>query len=141
LARKRVLESFYDLQEQVFAVRCNEAVQPVDGQPGSLCWLCFVWFNCTPPLYAQMLLRSDHDENFLLLNNALLNVMERTLELETSECRMSALHGLGLWHRKFSKYVDSIITQFLSRKRSKKLKSGVRQYAKKARHGEVQDYC
>ena len=47
-----------------------------------------------------------------VLDQAILTVMESTLQLDSIACRESALHGLGHWQHEYPERVGEIIDRF-----------------------------
>nr|MBA3874138.1 hypothetical protein [Anaerolineae bacterium] len=98
--RLRCINSIFTLYQQVFAVRCSphlsNVIRSVELEPDDLNVLnsiCYMWWDISP-LYPDM-----EVDNLQLVRNAVLNVMRKTLELDSIVCQESALHGLGHWDR------------------------------------------
>jgi hypothetical protein len=69
------------------------------------------------------------------VDEVLLDVMTRTLGLESEPCREGALHGLGHWHRAYPDRTTTIIDEWL--KGEPCISPDLRQYAMSARSGCV----
>lgn len=106
-ARQRCIRSFHQLYEQCFARRCSPHLSHVD-EPGAnpLNMVCYMWWDINP-LYAK-----PDDPTRRDLADAVLQVMESTLQLDSIACRESALHGLGHWQHAYPERVGAIIDRF-----------------------------
>jgi hypothetical protein len=106
-ARERCVASFHQLYEQCFARRCSPHLSHID-EPGAnpLNSACYMWWDIIP-----LFPRTD-DPAHRELNEAILQVMESTLQLDSIACRESALHGLGHWQHAFPERVGEIIDKF-----------------------------
>jgi hypothetical protein len=127
--RKRCILSFFTLFEQIFATRCSPQLGHL-GEPGRdvLNKVCYTWWDIFP-FWGQVgeQPRPEIDEAFL-------EVMNRTLDLNSDACRESALHGLG--HLPFFREkVIEIIDQFLAR--NPKLRPELKVYAHRAQAMDV----
>jgi len=69
------------------------------------------------------------------VDEALLDVMARTLRLDSEPCREGALHGLGHWHRAYPERTSDIIEAWLDEEPS--ISPELRRYATSARGGCV----
>jgi hypothetical protein len=69
------------------------------------------------------------------VGGVLLQVMERTLRLESEPCREGALHGLGHWRAAHPERVTAIVDAWLGEEPA--ISSELRQYAMSARSGCV----
>lgn len=105
--RVRCVRSFHELFEQCFARRCSPHLshlpEPVEN-PLNL--VCYMWWDIHP-LYGD-----PEDPAHLELDEAALQVMESTLQLDSIPCRESALHGLGHWQYRYPQRVGEIIDRF-----------------------------
>ena len=106
-ARQRCIHSFHQLYAGCFARRCTPHLSHVD-EPGAgpLNSVCYMWWDIIP--FAgrpEDPFRTEFDE-------AILQVMESTLQLDSIACRESALHGLGHWQHAYPKRVGEIIDRF-----------------------------
>lgn len=112
--RIHCVESFSSLFEDLFALRCSEHLIHLmvpsgapHPEPNPLNLVCYMWWDIMPWEGAPKdALRHEFDA-------AALGVMERTLSLESSACRESALHGLGHWQRYYPDRVAEIIDRAL----------------------------
>ena len=106
-ARQRCIQSFHQLYEQCFARRCSPHLSHID-EPGAspLNMVCYMWWDINP-LYAK-----PGDTAHRELAEAVLQVMESTLYLDSNPCRESALHGLGHWQHAYPERVGQIIDSF-----------------------------
>jgi hypothetical protein len=129
-ARQRCVHSFQPLYEDCFAKRCTPHLSHL-GEPGAgqLNLVCYMWWDILP------VAGSPDDPACKEVNQALLQVMDSALKLDSIACQESALHGLGHWHIRFPEQVESIIQNFLQR--SNALPENLRKYALNALSGCV----
>ena len=128
--RERCIESFQALYEQCLARRCSPHLSHLD-EPGAspLNLVCYMWWDIIP-LYGK-----PDDPAGRQLGEALLQVMETTLELDSIACRESALHGLGHWQHAYPQRVGEIIDSFSMR--HPRLPEKLRDYMLNAYTGHV----
>jgi len=109
-ARQRCILSIHQLYEQCFDRRCSPHLSHID-EPGAnpLNMVCYMWWDIIP-LYGQPDAPA-HKE----MADAILQVMESTLQLDSIACRESALHGLGHWQHAYPERVGQIIDRFSMR--------------------------
>ena len=108
--RLSLIESIYNLFKNLFARRCSPHLSYIDEKGANpLNSVCYMWWDllpiCGQPDYPN---RSKIDQKIL-------NVMQRTLELPSIACQESALHGLGHWETHYPKQVETIINNFLEK--------------------------
>jgi hypothetical protein len=118
------VESIFDLNRDLLAARCGDSL--VDDGPWSLVTTTFMLWDLNSALYAR-----PEDP---AVDAACLRAMTRTLSLQSSVCRRSALHGLGHWASEYPDQVGGTIDAFLARK---DLLPDEREYAMRAREGNV----
>ena len=117
--RRRCVESIHQLYEQCFARRCSPhplapparaGVSHID-EPGAnpLNLVCYMWWDILP------IAGQPDDPQRRELDEAILGVMESTLQLDSIPCRESALHGLGHWQPAYPARVGEIIDRFSMR--------------------------
>ena len=106
-ARGRCVDSIYRLYEQCFAKRCSPHLCHLD-EPGAnpLNAVCYMWWDIIP------IAGKPDDPARRQLDQAILKVMESTLQLDSIACRESALHGLGHWQMYYPDQVREIIDSF-----------------------------
>ena len=106
-ARRRCIASIHQLYEQCFVTRCSPHLSHID-EPGAnpLNSVCYMWWDIIP-LYGKPDDPAQKD-----LGEAVLQVMESTLQLDSIPCRESALHGLGHWQHAYPERVGEIIDKF-----------------------------
>jgi hypothetical protein len=68
--------------------------------------------------------------------DAILQVLARTLRVESEACREGALHGLGHWHLAHAERVEAIVDEWLAERPA--ISAELRAYAGYARGGCVQ---
>jgi hypothetical protein len=90
---------------------------------------CFMWWDIIP-LYARMPV-----PNADLIDDAVINVFEHVILMDSEACQESVLHGLGHWYCGLLKRTEPIVRRFLERKG---LSSEIRAYAENAAIGHVQ---
>ncbi len=128
--RKRCIRSIYTLFEHCFAPRCSPHLSHLDERSANpLNSVCYMWWDRFPAYgQPQDPARAEVDSKFL-------DVMRRTLNLNSSACRESALHGLGHWSIDYAE-ATTIIDDFLIR--TPNLSRALKEYALQARVGAVQ---
>jgi hypothetical protein len=129
-ARQRCIRSFQSLYRDCFAKRCTSHLSHLD-EPGAgpLNAVCYMWWDVLP------VAGRPQDPAYQEMNQAILQVMEAALKLDSIACQESALHGLGHWHLQYSSEVEEIIQGFLQR--NKALPENLRKYALSAMSGCV----
>ncbi|MEQ8674821.1 MAG: hypothetical protein RLP44_18135 [Aggregatilineales bacterium] len=132
-SRVKTLKHTYTVFEQLFAPRCTPDTSAyrmeVDEHMNPLNSICYMWWDVIP-LYGK-----SGDPNREVLDPCCIEVMERTLQLNSIACQESALHGLGHWARAYPEKVQPIIDAYLTRE--KNLLPDLRDYALAARRGAV----
>ena len=106
-ARERCVASMHQLYAQCFARRCSPHLSHID-EPGAnpLNSACYMWWDLIP------IAGKPDDPARAKLDQAILQVMDSTLQLDSIACRESALHGLGHWQRAYPERVGEIIDKF-----------------------------
>ena len=105
--RQRCIYSIHQLYEQCFAKRCSPHLSHLDEAGANpLNGICYMWWDIIP-IYGK-----PEDPARKELDQAILQLMESTLQLDSIACRESALHGLGHWQRKYPERVGEIINNF-----------------------------
>jgi len=118
---------YSDLMAPLYGNDLGQAGKLPSDRPNSA---CYMWWDVIP--------LDGHSENPEkdLLSDAVLHVFRETLKLRSEACLESVLHGCGHWHMYRSKEIESIITQFLKRRRD--ISAFLRLYAELAAQGLVQ---
>lgn len=131
--RLRCIAAIYTVYEQLFAVRCTSQVarlvdETIERNP--LNYICFMWWDVFPthghpdqPEYAE-------------LDQAILDVITRTLSIDSEACQEAALHGLSEWHYRYPRTVMEIGKRFLAE--NPQITPELRAYGEKAYWGGVQ---
>jgi hypothetical protein len=105
--RARCVASMHQLYEQCFARRCSPHLSHLDERGANpLNLVCYMWWDIIP------IAGKPDDPARASLDQAILQVMESTLQLDSLACRESALHGLGHWQMQYPKRVGEIIDRF-----------------------------
>jgi hypothetical protein len=129
--RKRCIQSFYAVYKSLFALRCSphlsHFVEPASSPLNSA---CYMWWDLISITGAP----ADPDRR--PLDAEILDVMRKTLEIDSVPCQEGALHGLGHWFFHYKDAVKSIIDSFLER--NPNLRPELKAYALNARRGNVQ---
>jgi len=106
-ARRRCIASFHQLYEQCFVRRCTPHLSHIDEPgAGALNMVCYMWWDIIP------IAGKPNDPNRQEFDEAILQVLESTLQLDSIPCRESALHGLGHWQIYYPQRVGEIIDKF-----------------------------
>lgn len=71
-----------------------------------------------------------------VLDDHILSVMEKIVQLPNQACQEGALHGLGHWQYAYPDRVAQIIDEYLAKK-ADELREELAQYARHARIGYV----
>lgn len=134
--RIRCIESMFEFFKQVFAVRCSSHLsnllrtsEPNPAGLSALNSVCYMWWDISP-LYGAM-----EVDNLQIMSETILNVMKKTLELDSIACQESALHGLGHWKRYFPKETHDTIKNWLDK--HPHLSEDLKFYAERAQVGRV----
>ena len=106
-ARGRCIASIHQLYEQCFARRCSPHFSHL-SEPGAnpLNLVCYMWWDIIP------IAAKPDDPARAELDQAILQVLDSTLQLDSIACRESALHGLGHWQMYYQERVGEIIDTF-----------------------------
>lgn len=129
-ARQRCIRSIGSLYRDCFAKRCTSHLSHLD-EPGAgpLNSVCYMWWDIIP------LAGQPDDPAHKEIDQAILQVMETTLQLTSIACQESAFHGLGHWHLRYPGQVEDIIQSFLGD--NKGLPENLQRYALSALNGCV----
>jgi hypothetical protein len=124
--------SINSLFERLFAVRCSPFLShllTVVDKSNPLNHVCYMWWDMLPvhghpqePEYAE-------------IDKACLEVMTKTLQLDSIACQESALHGLGHWSHRYREPVKALVQQFLDTNPG--LDPDLKEYALRAQYGRV----
>ena len=107
--RLKAIESIFNLNLECYAKRCTEALGHLSETGSSLNSSCYMFWDVCP------ITSLDDVPEAKEMQDAILNVLEKTLTIEHRACRESALHGLSemtLWR---PESVQEIIDHFLSK--------------------------
>jgi hypothetical protein len=101
--RRDCIRAIYTLFEQYFAPKLPQISEDKLGEA------CYMWWDVCP-LYGKP------DENGMReIDWEVLEVMVKTLNLESKACQQSALHGLGHWHLEYPEFVRNTIDSYLAK--------------------------
>ena len=126
--RVEAIGNIFHLYSDCFAKRCAEILAHISEEGPPLNSSCYMfWDLCRFSNLEGML-------GYKETQDAVLNVLEKTLAIEHIACREGALHGLGHIANSCPEKVREIIDGFLSRN---KLDDKLVAYALKAREGKV----
>jgi hypothetical protein len=128
------IDSFYVVYRDLFAIACSpilsHALATYDADYNRLNNTCYMWWDMmTFPLHG-------HDPAREKLNQPILDVMDKTLQIDHIACQEGALHGLGHWFRDYPTFVQKRVNRFLAK--NPRLPRGLHKYALAARTGRVQ---
>jgi hypothetical protein len=128
--RLACVRSILPLFERLFAPRCSDALSHLSEAPaGTLNVVCYMWWD------EFIAIAHPDDRHFQTLREAALEVMEKTLRLNSAACQEAVLHGLGHWHRQFPARTAEIIDAYLGA--NSQLDPRLASYARSARSGCV----
>jgi len=102
------IESFNVVYRDLFAKRCTNRKRG-DPKYNPLNEVCFMWWDIFP-FHPRKRPTSAEAEK---IDQALLDVMVKALQLKSRACQESALHGLGHWYKAYASFVYEVITQFI----------------------------
>ena len=126
--RLEAIGNVFYLYSGCFAKRCAETLGHLSEEGSALNSSCYMfWDLCRFSNLDDMLENKE-------TQNAILDVLEKSLAIEHKACREGALHGLGHIANTCPEEVRVIIDGFLSRN---KLDDKLLAYALKAREGNV----
>ena len=129
-AKLRCIRSFYNLFETCFYKKCTPHLLHRDEHsPSPLNQICYMWWDLYPG-YGQ-----PHDTTIAELDREILEVMKKTLALNSVALRENALHGLGHWQPYYPNAVQGIIDRFLEQNMA--IRQELRDYAMEARIGDI----
>jgi hypothetical protein len=125
------ISAIYTLFERIFAPRCAPVLSHLD-EPGAndLNSICYMWWD-EIGIHVK---RWDRERREM--DQAILDVLRRTLALPNVACQESALHGLGHNIRGYRDPIGGIIDAYLAANPG--LRPELRVYAENARIGHVQ---
>lgn len=90
---------------------------------------CFMWWDIIP-LYGRMPV-PDAD----LIDDAVINIFEQVILMDSEPCQESVIHGLGHWHNGVPDRTELIVKRYLART---DISPGMREYAQQALYGNIQ---
>lgn len=129
----RTVGSIFTVYERLFLPKCTShlchLMRERDSSMNPLNSICYMWWDIFPT-WGQPDNEAYHQRDQLLLN-----VMRRTLDLDSDACREGALHGLGHWAFEYEEEVQQIIDDFLLV--HPHLRPELIEYAQNARRGNV----
>lgn len=133
--RRAAIRAIGDLYEKLFAVRCTPHLSWINEPGGSpLNEACYMWWDSLPAATCARL--RTEEPRAAETDAVVLDVLRRTLALDSVACQEAALHGLGHRRQHYPAEVEAIIDDFLG------CGSGLRpelvEYARRARVGYVQ---
>lgn len=123
--RQRCVQSFYTVYADLYAPTCDPRLGHRSEPGNPLNMTCYMWYDIIP-------LQADLHPEFI---PTLIDVLERTLQLDNIACQEGALHGFGHWGRFAPQQTDRIISTFL--KNNPHLREELRVYAHSANGGCV----
>ena len=130
-ARQRCVASIHQLYEQCFLPRCSPHLSHLPERvENPLNMVCYMWWDLIP------ISGRPDDTGRRDLDQAILQVLESTLYLDSIACREGALHGLGHWQMDYPRQVGEIIDRFSMTQ--PELPAEIQQYMLRAYGGSVQ---
>jgi hypothetical protein len=127
-ARLDAVRSIFNLYADCFAKRCAECLGHLSEEGSELNSACYMFWDICPLSYLEDC--PDQVE----MEDAVLSVLEQTLQIQHRACREGAFHGLSELFYSRPERVHRIIDQFL---KSTTLDEKLLTYARSAREGNV----
>jgi hypothetical protein len=127
--RLRCFEAMYQVYEGLFAPKCSPSLGHLSEDSNMLNLVCYMWWDIIP-IYGK-----PNEPERAEIDKTVLEVMAKTLELNSVACQEGALHGLGHWCDYYPQKVGKIIDDFLAQNPS--LRPELKQYALNARRASV----
>ncbi len=128
--RRQCIRSVFTLYERYFACRCSAHLSHLDEPNANpLNSVCYMWWDLAP------FCGKPQDPSRSGFDAEVIDVMAKTLELDSDACREGALHGLGHWRCHYPEVVTRAIDAFLEG--TPGLRAELIHYAEAARRGEV----
>jgi hypothetical protein len=127
--RLETIGNIFYLYSDCFAKRCAESLGHLSEEGSPLNSICYMFWDICPIIYLED--ASEKKE----VQQAILAVLKKTLEINHRACREGAFHGLGEIAHTCPEKVRVIIDGFLSKN---KLDDKLLAYALNAREGNVQ---
>jgi hypothetical protein len=126
--RVKTIENIFYLYSDCYAKRCTEVLGHLSEQGSPLNSSCYMFWDISPITFLKD--APDRKE----MQDAVLNVLEKTLTIEHRACREGAFHGLSEMFYSRRQDTQAIIDRFLSKT---KLDDKLLAYARNAREGNV----
>ncbi|HXR46955.1 MAG TPA: hypothetical protein VN784_05885 [Candidatus Limnocylindrales bacterium] len=126
--RLEAIGNIFHLYSNCFAKRCAETLGHLSEEGSALNSSCYMFWDICPITCLK------ETPNSKEMEDAVLNVLEKTLTIEHRACREGAFHGLSEMSYSRREAVQGIIDQFLSKT---KLDEKLLAYARNAREGNV----
>ncbi len=132
-ARINCITAIEHVFTDLFAKNCTEKLSYLlkdpDPEMSPLNSICYMWWDLFPSWGAP------DQPHLQKIDEAILEVMAKTLQIPHIACQESAIHGLGHWHLNCASKTEPIIDQFLATATNSP--TDLLNYAKYARQGCV----
>jgi hypothetical protein len=125
--RLNAISLMYGIFNKVFAKVCSNDLEPSDLTEISYNRLCFMWWD----MFSTEGMPQSQD--LKLINQVILENLNKILVLDNVMCKKSALHGLGHLYSDYPEKVEEIIAQH-----DNEIPDCLRIYASHAARGDVQ---
>lgn len=128
-SRTRCVASMLSLFENLFARHCNKVIpfsSRQDVQANSFDWMCYMWWDIFPRHGIPRIFELD------LLDDVILDTVDRILDIENFACKESAIHGFGHWQISYPNRVANALRDRF------RIPAGLHEYAELALLGRVQ---
>ena len=132
--RLSCVRSMSQVFEQCLAKRCTSHLSHLDksdadaSEVSLLNSVCYMWWDIFPSW------GNSEDPSLRAIDEACIEVMEKTLKLPSTACQESAIHGLHHWKSEYEERCGGLLTEYLNLNPIPEL----RDYALAARDGLIQ---
>ncbi len=131
--------SIFKLFDELFLPRCSANLLYMDekdqGKRNPLDSACYMWWDLMWWAVLRFPDLTPSVDNMEATADMVLDVIIRTLALNSDACRESALHGLGHWHAYDPPRIERIVDDFLAN--YPHIRPELLAYAQRAREGRV----
>lgn len=124
--RLACINAMENIFSKIFAIKCDNIPTSQSKTANRINMTCYMWWDIFPTE------GSPEKIELREIDNALLNLMQRILKLDSIPCQESALHGLSHWSHNYPKRTLEIIES------NKNTHTALKEYAEFAKSGSLQ---